>query len=154
MDSSEDVNKELRKVLELEESESEDSDEESLERPAIIPGSVPMPHPALDLSVNSPEKSLLASLSKSQPGVKTRPTHSRSGSRGEVGGGISKPGMGNSSLSGSQRDPLPAVRPHVGHSPAQSSAQTDDRKMDDRKTDDRKIDDKEMDARKTDNRKM
>lgn len=156
MDSSEDVNKELRKVLELEESESEESEEEASERPAIIPGSVPMPHPSLDLSVNSPDKSLLASLSMSQPDVKTRPTHSRSRDRGEVGG----VGPAHSSLSplaspaGSLRDPLPAGRPHIGHSPAQSSAQTDDKKMDERKTDDSKMNDRKMDARKTDDRKM
>lgn len=134
MDSSEDVNKELRKVLDLASTSESGKEEPPDHPPAPTPSSAPKPNSLLN-GLASPDKSLLASLSKSQTpprDSKARPSHG--GTRASLGDGKTAVGggpvMSSSPLSsvGDLRDPLPISRPHIGHSPAQSSANTDGRK--------------------------
>lgn len=87
MDSSaEDVNKELRKVLELDASGSDSMETPPPVPPTPIPGSAPKPHPAV-FGVNGYDKPLLASLAKAQTrDSRLRPSHGSSrGSLGEGG---------------------------------------------------------------------
>ena len=162
-----DASVELQNYLKIEKSGgSEVSEDSIMERPAIVPGDVSMPGPAMDMyGLTSPNMSLPLAPLASRPlppgpqgGFRSaRPSHSRGRERGEVdddekGGPISL--LTPVSSPAGPKGPLPTAKPHIGHSPAQASARTDDRKMSDRKTDDTKMNDRKMDERKTDDRKM
>lgn len=94
------MNKELRKVLDLDGSSSDaSSEEEPPDHPPIpptpTPGSAPMFHPAATMAggmngFSSPEKSLLASLSRPQ----TRDGRARPGHGGSRGSGSGGAGVG------------------------------------------------------------
>lgn len=118
------MNRELRKVLELDESDSDSDNEDSPERPRIpptpTPGSAPKPHPA-SLGMNGHDNPLLASLSKPQPKEpRARPSFSANTARSSLGrsGGAERPLLSLSPLSRSSLPPSSLPPPSVPPSSA------------------------------------
>lgn len=148
LESSENVSEELRKVMDLDATKTDESTgEETPDHPAVpptpTPGSnIPMPHPAAANVLGG--KPLLGPLTQQQPpmDVRTGPLHSGSRGQGVGGGGGGGGGKARGPGSGlpipsplspvsSKRDPLPVTKPQVSHAPAQSSAAEENK---DRKT--------------------
>ena len=119
------MNKELRKVLELDGNSSHGSDSEEEEEdgspdhppvpPTPTPGSAPKLHPAALNGFPSPEKSLLASLSRP-------PTRDGKGRSGHVGGRGSSGGVlgGGAGVKGG-RTPAASLQPKVETTERQSA---------------------------------